>query len=110
MGGDVEVAADAGRGGHDVEDVVSEVGGEGGDEAEARERGDFIVEGLEEFGEGGAFFCRAVGCGDVEGFGFVDVVVDGLAEESDFEATGIDKFLGFLQDGIGRAQTSGPRV
>ncbi len=103
LGGDVEVAADARGGGHDVEDVIAKIGGKAGDETEAREGGNFFVQSLQQFGEGGAFFRGAGRSGDVWGFGFVDVVVDGLSEEGDFEAAGVDEFFGFFEDGVGGA-------
>lgn len=88
LGGDVEIAADAWRCGHNVENVVAEVGGVAGDEAETRKVRKFFVQEVEELGEGGAF---------------VFVVVDGLAKERDFQGAGVGEFFGFVEDGLGGA-------
>jgi hypothetical protein len=136
----VEVFADARGRGHDVEDVIAEVAGEACDETKALDRGDFIVNALEELREGGGagselrvlssefrvlstrnwelrtrnFIARNLlpcrpdlweldavhrDCGAVG----VDVVVDGLAEERDFDDACVSEFLAFINDGLRRA-------
>jgi len=72
---------------HSLERFVGEIAGEAGDKAKARQVGDGFVNLIEKLGEGGGAAVAVI----------VGVVVDRLAEESDFQRAGIGEFFDFVQ-------------
>ena len=125
LGRDMDVAADAGAIADHFQHIIAEVTRVAGDKAQTLDRGDLLVDAVEQVGEGGgvgsregvAVVAALVGppllgldhAVDLDGRVVLEaVVVDGLAQERDLDHARIGEHLDLVDDVPGRAVDLGP--